>query len=264
MYKIFGDIVNNIREFKDFEVPLKYMQAPRTERVHIGLVQLSTDHSLETDWAKLINKQAAVFSSRVYYSSEMTPQALEKISEGISDASGLIATGLDMDVMAFGCTSASIIIGEDKVEKLLTKGRGNIPATNPWSAAKAAFEYLGAKKIAVFSPYPTEVNFPLHQQLIAAGFEVEVLGALGIEKDTDITRVSKKSMIEALIHLLAGVEADLIFMSCTNLRVLDHIQEIENQFNIPVVCSNSAMFWHAMHLVGKTVSCPGYGRLLNE
>ncbi|MGF1724331.1 maleate cis-trans isomerase family protein [Photobacterium nomapromontoriensis] len=255
--------MNTIDDFKQFEVPLTYEPAPRIDRTHIGLVQLSTDHSLEMDWAKLLGTQAAVFSSRVFYSSEMTPEALDRIASGISEASDLIAYGLPMDVMAFGCTSASIIIGEERVAGLLTKNRGDIPATNPWTAAQAAFKHLGAKKIAVFSPYPTDVNFPLYQQLTKAGFEVVVLGSLGIERDTDITTVSKQSMLDALEKILPESGADLVFMSCTNLRVLDHIQEIENKFNIPVVCSNSAMFWHAMHLTGKAASCPGYGHLLN-
>ncbi|BCG17105.1 maleate cis-trans isomerase family protein [Vibrio alginolyticus] len=255
--------METLQEFKDWEITLSHTQAPRIDRVHIGLVQLSTDHSLEMDWAKLLGTQAGVFSSRVYYSSEMTPEALDQIATGISEASDLIATGLPMDVMAFGCTSASIIIGEEKVGQLLTKNRGDIPATNPWIAAQAAFRHLGARKIAVFSPYPTEVNFPLYNQLTAAGFEVCILGSLGIEKDTDITKISKASMLEALETILPESGADLVFMSCTNLRVLDHIQEIEDKFNIPVVCSNSAMFWHAMHLVDKKAQCPGYGKLLN-
>ncbi len=256
--------MKTFEQFKQFEVPLEHEQAPRINRVHIGLVQLSTDHSLEMDWAKLLGTQAGIFSSRVYYSSEMTPEALDKIATGISDASDLIATGLPMDVMAFGCTSASIIIGEEKVSHLLTKNRGHIPATNPWTAAQASFKCLGAKKIAVFSPYPTGVNFPLYEQLENAGFEVVVLGSLGIEKDTDITTVSKESMLAALEKILPESGADLVFMSCTNLRVLDHIQEIEDTFDIPVVCSNSAMFWHAMYLSGKKASCPGFGRLLNQ
>ncbi|MCP3967559.1 MAG: Asp/Glu racemase [Lentisphaerae bacterium] len=256
--------MKDIQAFKKFEKQLSYTKSPRIDRVHIGLVQLSTDHSLEMDWAKLLGTQAAVFSSRVYYSSEMTPEALEQISVGISNASDLIATGLPMDVMAFGCTSASIIIGEDKISELLTENRGNIPSTNPWTAAKSAFKHLKAKKIAVFSPYPTSVNYPLYQQLSDAGFEVVALGSLGIEKDTEITTVSKDSMLDALDDFLSETNADLVFMSCTNLRVLDHIEEIENMFGIPVVCSNSAMFWHAMRLAGKTAECPGYGRLLNE
>ena len=105
----------------------------------------------------------------------------------------------------------------------------------------------------------------MYQQLTKAGFEIVTFGSLGIEQDTDITLVSKESLIKALEQMnLKGCGTELVFMSCTNLRVLDHIEEIETKFGIPVVCSNSAMFWHAMHLTDNVAHCPGYGKLLNN
>lgn len=255
--------MKDIQEFKKFEIPLEYKETPRADLVHIGLVLLSTDHSLELDWAKLSANKAAIFTTRVYYSSQMTPEALDDISSNIASAQELIAYGLDMDVMAFGCTSASIIIGEDKVSSLLTKNRANIPATNPWTAAKAAFKYLDVKKISVFSPYPTSVNFALYNNLTNAGFEVVALGSLGIQNDTKITNVSKESMLNGLEKMLKNKKTDAVFMSCTNLRVLDHIEEIERRFSLPVICSNQAMFWHCMNLLSKEVKCSGYGHLLS-
>lgn len=174
-------------EFETFEIPLNHNRDPRTDKVHIGLVQLSTDHSLEMDWAKLIGSSALFFSTRVYYSSMMTKEALKEISKGITDAAGLIADGLPMDVMAFGCTSASMVIGSRKIEELLTVQRPGLPATNPWAAVKAAFRHLNAEKISVFSPYPTEVNYPLFRELLNDGFDVPAIGALRIKNDTDIT-----------------------------------------------------------------------------
>ncbi|XP_061168532.1 maleate isomerase-like [Saccostrea echinata] len=251
-------------EFLDFQQSLSYQRSSRLDRVHIGLVQLSTDCSLEMDWAKLSGTQAAVFSSRVYYSSYLTPEELRQIAAGIPASAKLIAQDLPMDVMVFGCTSASIVIGEEEVARLLTEDHPGIPATNPWSAAKASFSHFNAKKIAVFSPYTPEVNYALHQQLSASGFDVVRLGSLGIERDTEITFVSYDSVRTGLETLLKGSDAELVFLSCTNLRVLDHLADIEEEFGIPAVCSNAAMFWHAMELAGRPASCPGYGRLLSQ
>lgn len=249
--------------FENLETFLHHTTSPRPDKIHIGVVQLSTDHTLEMDWAKLINESSLFFSSRVYYSSVLTPNDLNAIAERLSEAAGLIATGLPMDVMAFGCTSASLSIGSEKIGQLLTKHHPGLPTTNPWAAAKAAFRHLGCNKITVYSPYPTDVNYPLYRELLEEGFEVPAIGALRIKNDTDITSVSFKSMVEGLEHLLDRGQTDVIFMSCTNLRVLQHIEEIEALFGIPVVCSNQAMFWHAMVLAGETPQCPGYGKLLN-
>ena len=108
------------------------------------------------------------------------------------------------------------------------------------------------------------MNYLLYRNLLHEGFEISVLGSLGIKKDTEISTISKESIFKALEIMLLGSKADLIFMSCTNLPVLEHIQELEDKFSLPVVASNSAMFWHAMHLAGKVAACPGYGCLLSK
>lgn len=252
------------QEFGSIEIPLEYTRSPRPDKVHIGLVQLSTDHSLEMDWAKLIGISALVFSNRVYYSSVLTPEALNEIAEGITNAASLIAAGLPMDVMAFGCTSASMVIGSKKIEELLTVHHPGIPATNPWAASKAAFRKLNAERVSIFSPYPTEVNYPLYRKLLTDKFVVPAIGALRIKNDTDITAVSFDSMLKGAEQILNRAKTDALFLSCTNLRVLDHIEKLESHFGIPVVCSNQAMFWHAMTLAGKPPTCKGYGRLLNN
>ncbi len=252
------------QEFQTMEIALDHTRSPRPDKVHIGLVQLSTDHSLEMDWAKLIGTSALVFSNRVYYSSVMTQKALNDIAGGITQAAGLIAVGLPMDVMAFGCTSASMVIGSKKIAELLTVNHPGIPATNPWAASKAAFKKLNVEKISIFSPYPTEVNYPLYKELLAEKFDVPAIGALRIKNDTDITAVSFDSMLKGVEQILNRAKTDALFMSCTNLRVLDHIEKLESHFGIPVVCSNQAMFWHAMTLAGKSPKCMGYGRLLNN
>lgn len=251
-------------EFTNREIFLSHTTSPRPDKVHIGLVQLSTDHTLEMDWAKLIGESALFFSNRVYYSSVLTQNDLSAIAEDLAQAAGLIATGLQMDVMAFGCTSASLSIGSKKIGELLTKHHPGLPSTNPWLAAKEAFRTLNAEKVTVYSPYPTEVNFPLYRELLDEGFDVPAIGALRINNDTNITNVSFASMVEGIEQLLSSGATDVLFMSCTNLRVLSHIEKLEALFGIPVVCSNQAMFWHAMTLAGKTPKCPGYGELLNS
>jgi len=250
-------------EFETLEIPLEHTRSPRPDKIHIGLVQLSTDHTLEADWAKLAGASALVFSNRVYYSSILTPEALNGIAEEITQAASLIAVGLPMDVMAFGCTSASMIIGSQTIQQLLTVHHPGIPATNPWAAAKAAFRHLRTEKISIFSPYPTAVNYPLYRKLLAEGFDVPAIGALRIRNDTDITAVSYDSMVRGAEQILAKAQTDALFMSCTNLRVLEHIENLESRFGIPVVCSNQAMFWHAMTLAGRMPECKGYGCLLN-
>ena len=68
------------KEFDDLEMPLEYTRSPRPDKVHIGLVRLSTEQTLEADWAKLSGSSALVYSSRVYYSSVLSTRALGEIA----------------------------------------------------------------------------------------------------------------------------------------------------------------------------------------
>ena len=123
---------------------------------------------------------------------------------------------------------------------------------------------MNTGKVSIFSPYPTEVNYPLYQELRAEGFDIPAIGALRIQNDTDITTVSLDSMIKGVEKILDQAKTDALFMSCTNLRILDHLEKLESIFDIPIICSNQAMFWHAMTLAGKSPKCKGFGRLLNS
>lgn len=243
---------------------LIFDQDKKNDRVNIGVVQLSTDYLLESNWCKLVNHKVTFLSSRFFFNTYITTESLRGIKNNIFRASQIIAQGLAFDVMAFGCTSASIVIGEQEVARQLTKNRGNIPATNPWSASKEAFKYFNVKNIAVFSPYAPDVNFLLYRQLIKSGFSITVFGYLNITIDTKIPKISKLSMIQALKILLYKKRYDAIFMSCTNLPILEYIEEIELLFNVPVISSNAAMFWHCLYLLGMKAKCPGYGTLLNQ
>ena len=70
----------NFEQYNEFEVKLQFEPAPRPNKVHIGLVQLANDHTLETDWSHLLGEQAALFSTRIFKENGMTPEALDNVA----------------------------------------------------------------------------------------------------------------------------------------------------------------------------------------
>ena len=59
-----------------------------------------------------------------------------------------------------------------------------------------------------------------------------------------------------------GIEA--LFLSCTNLRSLEVIREVEEILGMPVTSSNHAMAWHTLRLAGVDDSIEGAGRLFQH
>lgn len=251
-------------EVLERELSLQYELGDQDPRAHIGIVLLSTDHSLEMEWRKILSDKALLFVNRLPFSGDLHPESLGSIEKEIQEAAQYIATGLQLDVLAFACTSSSMVLGSSKVASLLNyHHRLPIPVTNPALAACEALNALGAKRIAIFSPYPMSTNQFMIEDFSSNGFEIETVGALYIDNDTIVAKVTRESILDGIDKIMKKCQPDALFLSCTNLRVFDLIEEIEQMYSIPVVTSNQALYWHALHLLDQKPAIEGYGRLLS-
>ena len=60
----------------------------------------------------------------------------------------------------------------------------------------------------------------------------------------------------------AASEADLVFLSCTAIRVFDVIADLERDLGIPVLTSNQAMLWWCLRQAGLQDRMPALGKLV--
>src|SRR5277367_4079749 len=82
-------------------------------RAAIGLVVLATDQTMEHEFRALVRQPGVAFyESRVFNDNEITPETLRAIGARIAPAADLILPSINLDVVAFGCTSATMTLGE--------------------------------------------------------------------------------------------------------------------------------------------------------
>ena len=60
----------------------------------------------------------------------------------------------------------------------------------------------------------------------------------------------------------AREDAEAYFISCTAVRSLEVIADLERDLGKPVVTSNQAAAWHSLRKLGIKDEIAGYGRLL--
>lgn len=251
--------------FADFQSLQRIFPFQRTTddgHVRIGLVQLASDFTLENEWRQLLGERVELYSTRTPCSPTVTTEGLRGLAQNLAQSSSLLVPGLALDVLAFGCTSGSMLIGEQQVTRLLSQAHPGVPVSNPWSAVKAALRGLDARRIAVLTPYIGEVNYPLHQGLQQAGHEVVAFGTFAVLDDAEIPRIPPAAIEAAALELLAGQRVDALFLACTNLRTLGLLDALEKRLGLPVISSNQALFWHALQLAGCVHRPPGFGSLL--
>jgi maleate isomerase len=248
---------------KSVPVDIEYqLDDPKAEPKCIGLVLLSTDLTLERDIEHMIpTGKVATYITRVSYDNPMTVENLATMETGLVQAAVDLLPGVQLDAIAFACTSGSIAIGPDKVFARLREGQPGVPATTPITAAMDGCKHLGISKIALLTPYHDEINQPILSFVEQSGIEVQSMSTFDMDSDIDVARIPTHAIIEAA-RRADHKNAEAVFLSCTALRSAQCIAVLEDALGKPVLTSNQSMLWRALRLAGYSEKIQGYGKLM--
>jgi maleate isomerase len=231
-------------------------------RLRIGLIELATDQTSEHEFRRLLRLPGVDFYiSRIWNDATITPDTLAAMERDIAACARMILPDLRLDVMGFTCTSGAMVIGEDKVFSLMRTARPGLPCTSPITAAMAAMGALKLKRIALLTPYVQSINDMMRSYIEARGVAVPVMGSFNNSNDDAVARISLESTRAAAIDLGKSEHVDGIFVSCTSLRTIDIICEVEGAIGKPMLASNPAQAWHLLRLGNLKDKLPQWGRL---
>ncbi len=231
-------------------------------RAAIGLIVLASDQTMEHEFRQIVRQEGvALYESRIFNDNEITPETLRAMGARIAPAADLILPGMPLDVVAFGCTSASMELGEEAVFAEIHKVRPNAKCTTPITAALAAFRALGMGRVAVVTPYSAEINRNVRAYICGRGVEVPVMATFNKTDDREAARISVASIREGVRRLADQETVDGVFISCTSLRLAGFAREVEAETGKPVTSSDHALAWHCLRLGGVDEALPALGRL---
>ena len=228
----------------------------------IGLIALATDHATERDFMNMRpGDDVAIYTSRVRNINPCTVENLQTMAPLLTEAASLILPGSRLDVMAYSCTSASVVIGHDAVAERIHAARPGLPCVTPLAAAYAGFEQLGVTRIAVLTPYLDEVNARIARHIEDHGIEVVGFTSFQMADDVEMAGLPPEAIYQAALEA-DRTDAEALFISCTALRACDVVERVERTLGKPVVTSIQAMFWQSLRYAGYARPIEGYGRLL--
>tara|TARA_Y100000590_G_scaffold244895_1_gene275232 strand:- start:718 stop:1467 length:750 start_codon:yes stop_codon:yes gene_type:complete len=230
----------------------------------VGLLALSTDLTIESDFQCIFQKLPFdVFVNRIHNENPLTKENLLKMYDQIESVTEKILPGQKINTVAYGCTSGTIAIGEDKVKEKVQLAKPGCYVTNPITSAIKAFKEMNIKKIALFTPYPESVNKTILEYFNRKNINIVSFSTFNIDLDEDIACVDSKYLLETLMKLNIN-DADALFISCTALPVLELIDEIEKKINKIVLSSNQTLIWDTLRSIGYKSPVEGYGKLLRN
>jgi len=220
-------------------------------RATLGVVVLKTDETMEGDLRAFIPSDGvALYHTRIPFEPQVTAETLARMENDLSASVDMFPAAAPFNVIGYGCTSGSAVIGEDRIAARIQSVFPKAAATNPLSATKAALSALNAKRVALVSPYVEEVSQALRDRLSEAGFEPAAVASFDQIEDAAVARITPQSIHDAIVSTANIETVDAVFVSCTSLRTADVIVNAEETIGIPVVSSNQALAWHMMRLAG--------------
>lgn len=228
----------------------------------LGLVILATDHTTEPDFRRMVaSDRIGVYVARIAYANPTTPQNLHRMQPALTEGASLILPGEQLDAICYSCTSASVVIGDAKIEAAISRAKPGVPVVTPTMAAMRGFKALGVRRISVLTPYVTETGQPMADYFRRHGFDLASFTCLGLEDDREMARIKPSALVDLAREATAD-DAQALFISCTALRSAAVAAEIEAAIGRPVVTSNQATAWNCLRLCGDAEPHPQWGRLM--
>lgn len=232
----------------------------------IGLVVPSSNVTVETEIPALLARHGESFS---FHSSRMrmhqvSPEELtamnaqrERCVDELADAR--------VDAVLYACLVALMVQGPGEHQRVEQAVREQLPDTAVVSSAGAlvaGLTALGARRIALVTPYVRPLAEQVVAYLEAEGFTVVDWAALEVADNAEVGCIPGERVLEAARGLdLSGADA-LVISACVQMPSLDLVAPAEEEFGLPVLSAATAGAHTVLTALGLDPVLPGAGRLL--
>ncbi|MGH7772052.1 MAG: maleate cis-trans isomerase family protein [Candidatus Binatia bacterium] len=229
-------------------------------QVRIGLIIPSSNCLAEPQFQKFAPPDIGVHVTRLRMTGKWH-RPLTELKDAIAEAAAALSD-TNPGIIVFNCTASSMeegLAGEARVVEVIQSASG-CPAITTGQAITEAFKRLELKKLVLISPYVKKTNQHEIHYLGEAGLEVIHDFGLGLSGGDEYIAVTPQRWKE-IVGENSRPEADGYFLSCTNTRMIEVIEGLEQSLGKPVITSNQAALWACLRKLGFTRSIAGLGRL---
>ena len=184
--------------------------------------------------------------------------------EDIDYQSQLLGTA-KVEMVILAQTSASLFADDydDVVTRRMRAGAG-VPAITSAQALGRAVRALGARHVAIVSPYSEAVNARAAQYFKTKhGLDTVALEGFGATDAYAIGQLGPDNARDAFARI-DRPEIEVFVVPGGNFPTMPSIAGWEREFGKPVVTTNQASFWAVLRAFKSADRLPTFGRLLAE
>ena len=241
----------------------------------IGQIVPSSNVTMETEIPAIFRMRESLYPERfTFHSSRMRMKKVTQdelaAMDADSDRCALELSDAAVDVMGYACLVAIMAMGlgyhrasQTRLQGVTEDNGRPCPVVSSAGALIQGLEFLGAKKIALITPYQKPLTDLVVNYIEAEGFEV--MDAMSLEIPDNLAVAAQDPMQPAsLIDQLDLTGVDTIVASaCVQMPSLPAVQAIQDQTGIQTLSASVATTHQMMKTLGLETNIPGFGALFS-
>jgi maleate isomerase len=244
---------------------------------HIGLIVPSSNLTMETELPRMFNAREAVLPGDrfVFHSSRMrmkhvTPEELrgmnaqtERAARELADARpDVVATACLVAIMAQG--PGHHCVAEAEITSALNAEGADAPVVSSAGALISAMEALGAKRVAIITPYLKDLTARVVDYIEDTGIEVVDALSLEVPDNLAVARLDPADLREHWRRLDLRRADALVLSACVQMPSLASIQQVEDEAGLPVLSAATSTAFRILSELGLPAVVPHAGSLLGS
>ena len=242
--------------------------------LRIGQIVPSSNTTMETEIPAILRSHGQLSGgSFSFHSSRMRMKRVTReelaAMDGDSDRCALELSDARVDVMGYACLVAIMSMGlgyhrvsEKRLHERTIENGGPAPVVTSAGALIEGLAAIGARKVAVITPYMKPLTQLVVDYIEAEGFEVQDRVALEIEDNLAVGRRDPMALVDIAGRLsMANVDA-LVVSACVQMPSLAAIPQVEARAGVPVVSAAVCTAFRMLEQLGLPTVAENAGALL--
>jgi maleate isomerase len=227
----------------------------------IGLIVPANNSVIEPEFWSVLPQGYAAHGTRILAKGELTPEAIRRMERDADAAlEAIAATGVDVIAYCDMVTTFIMEPGWNETAVQRFARAAGVPCISAWTALRDALAQLGARRLAIGTPYPASIHALVPRFFADRGFDVKTHATLDILAMREVPAVDAERL-KTFVRTLRPAGCDALVLLATDLPTFGCIASLEQEHGIAVLTSNQTLLWAAFSNLKAPVPKLNLGRL---
>lgn len=243
----------------------------------IGLIVPSSNTTMEREIPAMLQSRIKIEPQETFtfHSSRMrmmnvTKEELAKM-DADSDRCALELSDARCDALAYACLVAIMsqgpgyhCISEERLGKVAKENGTDVPIISSAGALIEGINSLGAKKVAIVTPYMKALTNLVVEYIESTGIEVTDAISLEVSDNLAVGKLDPLNLINIVDNLNTSNADAVVLSACVQMQSLPAIQKVQDKVNLSVLSAATATVHQILKKLNLNPVVPNAGYLLSR